>query len=369
MVFSFFPVETIVRIHSLLLLEKSLVVIGTDLTLVSIVTTAFVHLLQPLKWAGIFVPILPPLAHEVLDAPVPFIIGVDLPGVYSKSETKRPSILLSPHASILYLDDFLNYRYCFSSTGVAVDNLDSSSRYTRKSQRRFSNYSYSNVHSYKPLFFEPITDNTLKKELAWFLGKPMNSKLFKPLCEKLIYLVTQFRWSCEHCGLVQTSPFANIGMKSSSPNGLNTPSGELPITMPYDVFVKCALMNFDPAIYVSVRKLLRVVREFNAAFTAGILTSSSTWQDICHEDEFSRALVVDSDQVMLPLRERVTFQEHLIRTQMFALLLDNRFVLYLHQQRTRLFIRDWLVFRFKKRYYHRQRSDSLRCRRKVPFHL
>ena len=63
-----------------------------------LVTTALTLLLKPFAWAGILVPILPDNARQVMEAPVPFIVGT----------VKSPlSIEITPSAAVLHLDDFL----------------------------------------------------------------------------------------------------------------------------------------------------------------------------------------------------------------------------------------------------------------------
>lgn len=86
------PSELIVKIHSLLLQELSLLVYGTDAGVVTAVATAFSQLLQPFSWEGIFVPLLPIAAYEALDAPVPFIVGVVSPS--------RPTAQISSSAGL-----------------------------------------------------------------------------------------------------------------------------------------------------------------------------------------------------------------------------------------------------------------------------
>lgn len=93
------PSELIVKIHSLLLQELSLLVYGTDAGIVTAVATAFSLLLQPFSWEGIFVPLLPIAAYEALDAPVPFIVGVVSPS--------RPIAQISSSAGMLCIDDFI----------------------------------------------------------------------------------------------------------------------------------------------------------------------------------------------------------------------------------------------------------------------
>lgn len=58
------------------MLEKSLLVRGQSASMVSIIAAAVIHLIAPLKWVGAFIPLLPLSAKEVLQAPVPFVIGV-----------------------------------------------------------------------------------------------------------------------------------------------------------------------------------------------------------------------------------------------------------------------------------------------------
>ena len=74
--FSFLPYTILIDIINHLLLEKSLLICGKLASLVSIITTGIKYILTPLKWDGVFVPLLPTSAMEVLQAPVPFILGI-----------------------------------------------------------------------------------------------------------------------------------------------------------------------------------------------------------------------------------------------------------------------------------------------------
>lgn len=73
--FAVVPHSLLTEIMNHLLLEKSLLVCGKLAPLVSVVTTAVPYLLSPLEWDGVFIPLLPASAVEVLQAPVPFILG------------------------------------------------------------------------------------------------------------------------------------------------------------------------------------------------------------------------------------------------------------------------------------------------------
>lgn len=117
--FCILPSKVIVQVMSMLLLEKSLIICGSDTGLVTAIGTAFTQLLRPFFWEGVFVPILPTSALEVIEAPVPFIVGTSatLPSLHAVSST----------AAVLYLDDYLEQ----SRTSLAA------SSFRRARRRRF----------------------------------------------------------------------------------------------------------------------------------------------------------------------------------------------------------------------------------------
>lgn len=75
-VFSIFDLENFYLIWSALLLEKSVVFISSNLTLLSSVMLGFKSLLAPFSWCHVMIPILPAALVDILDAPVPFMVGI-----------------------------------------------------------------------------------------------------------------------------------------------------------------------------------------------------------------------------------------------------------------------------------------------------
>ncbi|CAM9129630.1 unnamed protein product [Ectocarpus sp. 12 AP-2014] len=71
--------QTILRAVDVLLLEKTLVVCGRDIGIVSMAATALLSLLDPFKWEGVFVPVVPVALMDVLGSPVPALVGVQAP--------------------------------------------------------------------------------------------------------------------------------------------------------------------------------------------------------------------------------------------------------------------------------------------------
>jgi hypothetical protein len=81
-----------------LMLEKSVIVYGSNISLVSALTAAIVQLLRPFTWEGVYIPIIPANAIEILEAPVPFVVGTNIPFELQN---------ISPAANVLYVDEVL----------------------------------------------------------------------------------------------------------------------------------------------------------------------------------------------------------------------------------------------------------------------
>ena len=91
--FSRVSVDVIIKCVNILLLEQSLVIVGEDLGLVSAIGTALTSLLAPFKWDGVFIPVLPVGLNDILQSPVPFVLGTSPP--FDPSRV--------PNASVLYI--------------------------------------------------------------------------------------------------------------------------------------------------------------------------------------------------------------------------------------------------------------------------
>jgi hypothetical protein len=91
--------STVLRLLNVLILEKSLVVYGQNVSMVTAIATAIAGFLKPFQWQGVFIPLVPSNAMEILGAPVPFIVGTCCE--FFKSE-------ISPNAAVLNLDRAFN---------------------------------------------------------------------------------------------------------------------------------------------------------------------------------------------------------------------------------------------------------------------
>ena len=68
--------EEVVKILNVLMLERSILILGADQETVSICSSCIVDLLNPFKWQGTFIPVVPNTMVEFLSSPVPFVIGM-----------------------------------------------------------------------------------------------------------------------------------------------------------------------------------------------------------------------------------------------------------------------------------------------------
>ncbi|XXQ34572.1 UDENN domain-containing protein [Plasmodiophora brassicae] len=85
--FSVSSSDTLVLILDLALREHSVIVVSDNLSLVSASVFAIVVMIAPLQWQGVLLPILPQSMEEFLQAPVPFIAGVQrLPAQIASSD-------------------------------------------------------------------------------------------------------------------------------------------------------------------------------------------------------------------------------------------------------------------------------------------
>ncbi|GAM18587.1 hypothetical protein SAMD00019534_017620 [Acytostelium subglobosum LB1] len=70
--------KTITTLLSAILLEQRVVFVCDDLSLLSTICLSMHSMMHPFKWQGLFVPVLPQALVDYLEAPVPFLAGVQV---------------------------------------------------------------------------------------------------------------------------------------------------------------------------------------------------------------------------------------------------------------------------------------------------
>lgn len=68
--------ENILTLLSAVLLEKQMVIICPNLGVLSAVVLSLIPIIRPFEWQSLLLPVLPGIMLDFLDAPVPFIVGV-----------------------------------------------------------------------------------------------------------------------------------------------------------------------------------------------------------------------------------------------------------------------------------------------------
>jgi hypothetical protein len=76
LLFHILDVHTIIFIYTAMMTEEKVVFCSSSLAVLSHISEAFIQLLFPFQWAGVYVPILPVALADVLCSPTPLIAGL-----------------------------------------------------------------------------------------------------------------------------------------------------------------------------------------------------------------------------------------------------------------------------------------------------
>lgn len=203
------PADVIIQLLSYLLQEVSLIVYGVDQGLVTSISTALLFLLKPFGWEGIFVPLMPSNAREIMDAPVPFVVGT----------TQEPSTYgVSPTTAVLYIDSIINKKATNDRITIRPPQLhEADASYTDPSKsllyRKLTsdiNYLACKLRSGSK---ENLTIRSATVQLISFLYGMNNDE--KYLIKEIMSLISNYNTSM--CGdLLQPAGWRNYGAVNAS---------------------------------------------------------------------------------------------------------------------------------------------------------
>jgi hypothetical protein len=74
--FSIFSLEEILQILTAVLLERSMVFVSDNLTILSAVILGLKTLIKPFQWCYALIPVLPAPLLDILDTPQPILVGI-----------------------------------------------------------------------------------------------------------------------------------------------------------------------------------------------------------------------------------------------------------------------------------------------------
>ena len=70
-------IPNIVTLFEYVLAESRIILLSSHTSMLYLTSAAISHLLYPLKWAGVFIPVLPARLIQALEAPCPYIVGIE----------------------------------------------------------------------------------------------------------------------------------------------------------------------------------------------------------------------------------------------------------------------------------------------------
>ncbi|CAB1331671.1 unnamed protein product [Coregonus sp. 'balchen'] len=97
--FSLLGVENLVRLLTSVLLETQVLLYSQDYQRLMTLAEGITTLLFPFQWQHVYLPILPAPLHHLLDAPVPFLMGIQ-----RRDGTQRSTLDLSHEANLCFVD-------------------------------------------------------------------------------------------------------------------------------------------------------------------------------------------------------------------------------------------------------------------------
>jgi hypothetical protein len=95
--------DSLVLCLKLMLLERSILILGDNLQHVSMYACALIELLKPFEWSNAFMPVLPRKMLDFVNCPVPFIAGVAVRNVREIEKDNRIVLAMSHGMSLLNL--------------------------------------------------------------------------------------------------------------------------------------------------------------------------------------------------------------------------------------------------------------------------
>ncbi|KAK8167980.1 dDENN domain protein [Phyllosticta citrichinensis] len=70
-------IQNIVTLFEYVVSESRVILLSSHTSMLHLASQAITHLIYPLKWAGVFIPVLPARLIQALEAPCPYIVGIE----------------------------------------------------------------------------------------------------------------------------------------------------------------------------------------------------------------------------------------------------------------------------------------------------
>jgi hypothetical protein len=316
---SFLNSGTILKLVNLLLMEKSLVVVGKYSAIVSIVTIGVKNLILPFKWEGVFVALVPGSARELFGAPVPYILGT----THAPREDE-----VSSNSAVLFLSEdeqsaFLSYTNCDAAAAAAAVAV------APGLEEREAGV-LTHVASLSSQVHYPVADT-----VAWFTRLPDTINADMPHDETVAKTIDSTRRYLKACR--QRTLGAMMQLRDKS-NGKERSD------------VRAARLDMHYLVSLTMRErsalagIARVIHCHNMQF-CGDSVNPTAWRRYVKFNTATGEEEFYPNWFMQPVRRHVEFQEAVVQTQLFVGFMDSVRVAAERQDKFRGFIYDWVYFR------------------------
>jgi hypothetical protein len=331
--FSCLTSAQIFKICNLLLMEKSLVIVGEDVGIVTALTFAVSALLTPFQWQGVFIPLVPNMVREIFDAPVPFIVGSTAAPVAGEVSSSAAVLVIQKTVPI-----------------SSSNNLSRSLSRSRKS-------SNARRKSFIDLQRDKLRQEALSTGIVGFSGwftrlpevntdVPIEGELTEAVNRACKFFQYEYIFERRRSKLHPNHPNAASRITEIGNQGVAAMMSDYYV---HEKQINIMLMSHMSTAEVRlVNSVLELMSCHNLRFT-GDLCDYTAWPRYvrCYsssgDEEFLPELFME------PIKRLLEFHEAVVQTQMFVGFVDRIRVEQKSLDPFRLFLRDWIYFRLYMR--------------------
>ena len=293
---SYLNSSIILKLINLLLMEKSLVVVGSHPAIVSMVSLGIKNLILPFKWEGVFVPLVPTSARELFGAPVPYILGT----THAPRESE-----VSATSAILYLQEqedsiFLRYSETVkvSNDTLILDKMKEIGGYPDNGESiRSDTLRY--IASLNCKQHYPVAET-----VAWFVRLPDTINADMPHDETVAKNIDTTRRYLRACRARALG--ARMAAQGERPDKCSPPAK---LDMQY-------LTSISLKERRAVSIVARVLHSHNMQF-CGDSVDPTAWRRYVKYNHSTEEEEFYPNWFMQPVRRHVEFQEAVVQTQLF----------------------------------------------------
>ncbi|XP_064612538.1 DENN domain-containing protein 5B-like isoform X2 [Liolophura sinensis] len=313
--FKILGLENVLKLFTSVLLEHQVLLYSSDYQRLMLIAESCTNLMFPFSWQHVYVPILPASLHHFLDAPVPFIMGLQH-GREDRSQLKLPS-----EANMCFVD--------IDACSVEIPEFLPAFPYKQEIMDELSQL----IAKYHPVLDKPVSTNSYTQTLGRYkrlkshdpdtnrLGKVSNGNTTPQSPSKLQVLQQSEAWARIAAIAKKTGVWTSLEDLTDTTNKNITEKvisePKEPTTMPARDLDELAFNNCVREIFLNC--FVHMFRNYEA-FVIQPTQDMESWlnnRETMHNFD-KAAFLSDQPDGHLPFLSPFT------ETQMFATLIDNK---------------------------------------------